>query len=133
MSGKQAKILADRHVADLLFFAGTTRHVTRNRVIVLLSVKAGLRAAEIAQLTWDMVVDPTGEIAPSIELHNRAAKKGSGRLIPMHPALVDALQTLRRPAVVTGPIIRSERGGPMPAVSIVNWFAKAYRTLGLAG
>jgi hypothetical protein len=29
----------------------------RNRVIVLLSVKAGLRAGEIAKLTWDMVLD----------------------------------------------------------------------------
>jgi integrase len=33
----------------------------------------------------------------------------------------------------TGPVIRSERGGPMTPVSIVNWFAIAYRAVGLAG
>ncbi|WP_175421763.1 MULTISPECIES: hypothetical protein [Bradyrhizobium] len=54
MAGKQAKILSDQAARDLLFFAGTTRHPDRNRVIVLLSLKAGLRAAEIAKLTWDM-------------------------------------------------------------------------------
>jgi integrase len=63
MSGKQAKILAANHIDDLLLFAETTRYPARDRVIVLLSVKAGLRAAEIANLTWDMVLDPEGDVA----------------------------------------------------------------------
>ena len=45
MAGKQAKILNDEHVNDLLLFASTTRYPQRNQLIVLLSVKAGLRAA----------------------------------------------------------------------------------------
>jgi len=53
MSGKQAKILSVSGVNDLLVFADCTRHPIRNRVIVLLSAKAGLRAGEIANLTWD--------------------------------------------------------------------------------
>lgn len=44
----------------------------RNRVIVLLSAKAGLRAGEIANLTWDMVVDATGRVNGVIELRDRA-------------------------------------------------------------
>jgi hypothetical protein len=59
MIGKRAKILGPAHVEDLLFFAQHTRHPVRNRVIVPVSVKAGLRAAEIANLGWAMVVDPT--------------------------------------------------------------------------
>ncbi|MPZ58365.1 MAG: hypothetical protein GEU91_18100 [Rhizobiales bacterium] len=62
MAGKQAKILADGHVHGLLGYAAVTRQPVRNTVIVLLSVKAGLRASEIAQLTWSMVLSPTGEI-----------------------------------------------------------------------
>ena len=31
--------------------------------MVLLSVKAGLRAGEIASLTWGMVTDPVGILA----------------------------------------------------------------------
>jgi integrase len=39
-----------------------TRHPMRSRLIVLLSIKAGLRAAEIANLTWEMGLVP---ISPS--------------------------------------------------------------------
>src|ERR1700719_1515894 len=95
MPGKQAKILSDQHIEDLLFFAGNTRQPDRNRVIVLLSMKAGLRAAEIANLTWDMVVGPSGQIGTAIELHDDAAKMGSGRTIPIHGQLRDALILLR--------------------------------------
>src|SRR3984957_15849250 len=127
MSGKQAKILAANHIGDLLLFAETTRYPLRDRVIVLLSVKAGLRAAEIANLTWDMVLDPVGGIGACIELRDWAAKNGSGRLIPVHPELATALVLWRQLTDGPGPIVRSERGGPMTAVSIVNWFAAVYR------
>jgi integrase/recombinase XerD len=48
MPGKQAKILSEDDLQDLLVYASTTRNPIRNRVIVLLSAKAGLRAGEIA-------------------------------------------------------------------------------------
>jgi len=133
MLGKQAKILSPLDVADLLAFADFTRHPIRNRVIVLLSAKAGLRAGEIANLTWNMVVDASGEIGNVIELRDHAAKKGSGRLIPIHPDLVDALSAWRQASARSDHIVRSERGGPMTALSIVVWFNRAYRALCLAG
>ncbi len=134
MVGKRAKILSPDHVEDLLVFAAQTRHPIRNEVLVLLSVKAGLRAGEIANLTWPMILEPTGEVGRSIELQDRIAKKGSGRVIPMHPELHAALVSLARLfLVLDGPIIRSERGGPMSPISIVCWFAKAYRAVGLEG
>ncbi len=85
MPGRQAKTLSAADVNDLLVFASCTRNPLRNRVIVLLSAKAGLRAGEIANLTWDMVLGPTGQISGIIELRDTAAKKGSGRMIPIHP------------------------------------------------
>jgi integrase len=133
MLGKQAKTLSAVDLADLLTFADTTRNPIRNRVIVLLSTKAGLRAGEIANLTWDMVVDASGQIATAIELRDHAAKKGSGRLIPIHPDLVEALSTWRQASAGSGHVVRSERGGPMTALSIVVWFNRAYQYLGLDG
>jgi integrase/recombinase XerD len=56
MPGRQAKILSKDNADDLLVFASTTRFPVRDRLIVLLSTKAGLRAAEIANLTWEMVL-----------------------------------------------------------------------------
>jgi integrase len=134
MVGKRAKILAQAHVEDLLFFARHTRHPTRNQVIVLLSLKAGLRAAEIANLSWDMVVDPSGEIATTLELRDRVAKNGSGRVIPVHPDLREALMQLRADhSGTSGTVIASERGGAMRPIAIVCWFARAYRAIGLTG
>src|SRR4029077_1207161 len=91
MRGKQAKILSDDHLEDLLVFAETSRHPLRNKVIVLLSAKAGLRAGEIAHLTWAMVTDPTGAIGTVLELPDRAAKNRSGRVVPLHEDLRTAL------------------------------------------
>jgi integrase len=133
MPGKQAKILSLNDVCDLLIFATCTRHPLRNRLIVLLAAKAGLRVSEIANLTWDMVLDPTGDISSVIELRDAAAKNGSGRLIPAHPDLCQALAAYRSFSTGVGPVIRSERGGPMTPLSIVVWFNRAFRSVGLTG
>jgi integrase len=133
MAGKQAKILSVDDVNDLLVFARCTRHPLRNRVIVLLAAKAGLRASEIAKLTWDMVLSPTGDIGSVIELRDAAAKNGSGRLIPVHPDLRPVLATYRGLSTGLGPVIQSERGGAMTPLSIVVWFNRAFHNIGLNG
>ena len=105
----------------------------RNRVIVLLSAKAGLRAGEIANLTWDMVVDATGQISGLIELRDTAAKKCSGRSIPIHPDLAAALAHGAQVAAASDYVITSERGGRMTPLSIVVWFNRAFKNIGLKG
>lgn len=146
MAGKQAKLLSPQDVRRVLRHVKAHRYPERDRVIVLLSVKAGLRAAEIAQLSWPMVLDAQGRVGAAIELHDRIAKKRSGRMIPMNPELRKALVALRRCAekrgdTLTGSIIQSERRRnvktsndyPMRATAIVCWFARLYRHLGLHG
>jgi len=130
---RQAKILTKEQTDLLLIYAGSTRYPCRDRLIVLLSEKAGLRAGEITGLTWDMVLDGNGDLAAWIELRDRVAKKRSGRRIPLHPDLRDALVAWRALNAPAGPIITSERGGPMRAGSIVLWFARAFRAIGLDG
>jgi integrase/recombinase XerD len=85
MAGRQAKILSNQQINAFLNYTYATRNPDRNRVIVLLSVKAGLRASEIAKLTWEMIVDPLGDIGSVLELHDQAAKNKNGRRIPLHP------------------------------------------------
>jgi integrase len=133
MAGKQAKTLSTDHIDDLLFFAEQSRYPHRNRLIVLLSVKAGLRAAEIAKLTWEMVLGPSGEVGSAIELHDKIAKKGGGRSIPLHADLREALNAARQQAVDRGPVIRSQQGGAMTPLSIVVWFHRTYKALDLKG
>ena len=133
MLGRRAKILSAPDVNDLLVFASCTRHPLRNTVMVLLSAKAGLRAGEIANLTWDMVVDANGKISGLIELADGAAKKCSGRSIPIHPDLAAALTALRQASSSSDYVIASERGGRMRPLSIVVWFNRAFKNIGLMG
>ena len=133
MAGKQAKILSEDDLQDLLIYAAASRNPVRNRVIVLLSAKAGLRAGEIANLTWDMVVEPNGVIGRVLELRDHAAKKRSGRLIPLHADLRDALLSWRSMTGGAGPVVLSERGRAMTPLSVVIWFARAYRASAFRG
>jgi integrase len=133
MSGKQAKILLDDQLESLLIYARNSRWPVRNEVLVLFSVRAGLRAGEISKVTWEMVLAADGSVGALIELHDRAAKKQGGRRIPLHRDLRNALVDLQGRSGTRGPIVGSERGGAMSPIGIVQWFARAYRSLGLIG
>ena len=83
--------------------------------MLLLLMKAGLRAKELASLTWAMVTDAAGQVAEVLHVPNRASQgKTGGRTIPLHPDLHAALVTLQtaRGDVDTPerPILCSERG-----------------------
>jgi integrase/recombinase XerD len=58
---------------------------------------------------------------------------GSGRTIPIHGRLRDAIRSLAQRQPTSGPVILSERGGPMTPLSVVVWFARAYDALGFDG
>lgn len=130
-----ARVLETADVRRLLAHVAISRNPERNAVVVLLSFKAGMRACEIAGLTWTMVLRTDGRIAEHLAVCRSIAKYGSGRRIPVHRDLRDALavyhKSLGRSA--EGPVIRSERGGHMTARSIVNWFRAVYADLGFRG
>jgi integrase/recombinase XerD len=133
--GKQAKTLTKGQIDAALGSIARTRYPTRNRVILLLSVRAGLRAKEIASLTWAMITDAEGQIGRSIYLHDNASKGQSGRIIPMHTALRSALEGLHRELKPKSEdfIIRTERSKRTSAQVIVNLFARWYEVLGFNG
>jgi integrase len=115
------------------------RHVShsslpaRDRAMILLSVKAGLRACEIAGLDWSMVLDARGRVSDTIHVRDVIAKKRRGRRIPMHPDLRRALEKLALTVEPVGPVIRSYRGSHLTANSVVNWFVARFKELGFEG
>jgi integrase len=133
--GKQAKTLSKGQIEAVLGYLAKTRHAVRNRVIFLLSVKVGLRAKEIARLTWWMTNDSQGQIARAICLQDSASKGRSGRTIPLSDELRDALieyQKLVTP--FAGPhVICTERALQTSPQAIVNMFQRWYRHLGFVG
>ena len=117
---KQAKTLAGRKTAHLQAFLQQTRYPERNQAILLLSVKAGLRAKEIAALTWDMLTDAEGNLGFAIHLRNEATKGSSGRVIPMNRKLRKALKTLFQVRGAGPYVVTSERSKSTSAAVIVN-------------
>jgi len=123
--GKQAKMLTPKQETSVLTYLQTRRYPARDRVMFLLSIKAGLRAKEIALLTWGMVTDADGQIGEVLALPNRASKgRRGGRLIPLNHLLraaVVELYQLRGDAVrPERPVVTSERGGPLTASSVTK-------------
>ena len=136
--GKQAKILSDKQVRAVLAELDTRRYPLRDHVMYLLSIKAGMRAKEVAAVTWGMVTDAEGEIGDVIALENRASKgKVGGRHIPMHPEIKAALMVLRRErgdkARPDWPVIYSERERGLSAGAVAVWFHRLYTGLGMVG
>jgi integrase/recombinase XerD len=96
MQGKQAKIVSPTPERAILGYLATARYPARDRVMFLLSLKAGLRAKEMASLTWAMVTDAAGQVAEVLHVPNRARQgKTGGRTIPMHPEVSPALVALQ--------------------------------------
>ena len=100
----------------------TTRYPWRDRVLFLLSVKAGLRAKEIASLTWGMVTDAERQVSET--LHPRYT-----------PTSTLPWSRCRRgeEAAHNQPVIVSERGRGLSAAAVQLWFHRLYKSLGLAG
>jgi integrase/recombinase XerD len=130
-----AKTVLPAEVDLLLQYAESRRYAERNKVIVLLSFKAGLRACEISNLRWEMVLGSDGTVGDQLLLAQGITKGGRGRTIPIHAQLKEALQILHssRDKPSRGPVLISERKSRFKTQSVVNWFAVAYRDLGLVG
>jgi integrase len=133
--GKQAKTLSKSQIDLMLTYLSMTRHPERNRLIFLLSVKAGLRAKEIAKLNWLMTNDSRGEIGYDICLLDSASKGKSGRRIPLNEELREALIEYRKGVMnVAGRyVICTERSLSTSPQAIVNMFQRWYRHLGFVG
>jgi hypothetical protein len=108
----------------------------RNKVVFLLSVRAGLRAKEIAFLTWGMLTDAQGTVSDAINLQNVASKGKSGGTIWLNKELKIALEDYGNFVTVANAndtIIRSERGDGVSAQVIVNMTRGWYKQLGFDG
>ena len=136
MLTKQAKVLSQGQLQALLLHLKSGRHPERNRVVLLLSVRAGLRAKEIAELTWSMVTDSEGQLSGVIRLPNSASKGNSGGVIPMAKELKTALLAWHSVAPEKSSSVRvfqSERSKTSTAQVIVNLFSDWYAALGFEG
>jgi integrase/recombinase XerD len=124
----------------MLLHLSTTRMGLRNQLIFLLSAKSGLRAKEVSQLKWSMVVNSEGTVSNAIHLTDVASKGKSGRVIPLNKdvrgllvRLFDNESKRHDYDVNSSFVIRTERSKSTSAQSVVNMFANWYKDLGFVG
>ena len=132
MPGKQAKVVTPPMLKRMLRRVSHSSFPARDRAMILLSVKAGLRACEIAGLDWSMVLDAQGHVSGTIHVRDLIAKKRGGRRL-------DASRPAARLGTV-GAHHGTDRAGDPPlsrralkANSVVNWFVALFKALGYEG
>lgn len=132
---KQAKVLTKKELPQILDLVKNGRYAKRDRVMVLLSFKAGLRAKEISLLRWSMITDASGQISDYIYLTDEATKGRAGRVLPLNKELQQALIDLFEESKpdTDSYVIKSARGSHLTRVSICHWFRIVYKTLRLHG
>jgi integrase len=82
LPGKQAKVVTPHMLRRMLRRTSRTPFHARDRVMILLSIKAGLRACEIAGLEWSMALDARGKVADILAIPRRDRQKARR---PAHP------------------------------------------------
>lgn len=137
---KQAKTLTKSQVDAVTAFLFSRRNGLRDQTVFLLSVRAGLRAKEIANLKWSMIMTPEGEIDDAIHLTNAASKGRSGRMIPLNKQLRENLKQLlvvarqdRRFHPALSYVVTTERSAHTSPQAVVNMFKRWYDDIGLLG
>lgn len=136
---KRAKIYTDSQLKQLLNHMTLTKYPLRNKVIVLFSAKAGLRACEIAGLSWQHVLNnECTDINDSVSIPDRVAKglKG-GRRLQMSDCLIQALRDLyashRRKPGYDHEIVLNQQSYGMTGRGITMMFYNWFRLLGWKG
>ena len=137
---KQAKILTKAQEKAINSYLDQKRNPLRNQLIFNLSIKAGLRAKEIANLKWIHLIGNDGILDDNIYLPNIASKGNSGRIIPLNSNLKKLLSKqydIRKLKTKFDPlndyVITTERSNRTTPQVIVNFFQSLYKELGLIG
>ena len=68
---KQAPVLTDKDIKQLLGYLATTGYHPRNRCMLMLSWLTGMRVGELASLKMGDVLTPAGEVRTEIQRKRR--------------------------------------------------------------
>ena len=77
----QAKVLSEQELKRALGIIAGRRHAGRDRLALLLTHWAGMRVCEVAALTRDTVLGPSGEVLEEWRLDREQTKGGNGRVV----------------------------------------------------
>jgi integrase/recombinase XerD len=93
---------------------------------------AGLKAKEIALLTWEMITDADRQVGQAIHLQDKASEGRSGRIINLNGELRSAPGFKGSPGVQGRQIhmVSSERSAKVSPQTVVNIFSSWHELFG---
>lgn len=139
MSVKKANVLTPEQFERMFMLASTTKHPERDRVMLLLSYKCGLRSCEIARLPWSAVLDAEGTILPDnawilLGQDITKGKKPDSKVL-MHPDLRRALLDLRKKTPNQKYLMYAPQAkdGTMSVSNVTVYLYQMYQKFGFVG
>jgi integrase/recombinase XerD len=131
----QAKVLSELELKRVLAVVQQSgKHASRNRLVVLLTHLAGLRAGEIAALRIGDVLGEDGKPKDRMHLAPDQTKGSHGRTVLVSKRLqkeIAACLARRRWNSLEAPLIRSQKGGHFSPTTMVMLFRHMYDAAGL--
>ena len=137
---KQARVLTHAEIKRLLRVVSTTKHAARNRLVVMLSYMAGLRACEIAALKVGDVInelkDGTWEVKTEAVLKSNQTKGNKAQTVVFSSALrkeigvyyAQSEETLE----MTDFLIISQKKSGFSSQTIQNLFRELYEAAAIS-
>ncbi len=132
----QAKVLSDQELKRVLAVVAAMKHADRNRLLVMLSFQAGMRAGEISALKVGHVLNSDGSVRDRVHLSNGQTKGDRQRTVILNCKLqkevsnfVGGLTGFRREP--DRALIMSQKGGHFSPTTLVMLFRHIYDLAGL--
>jgi integrase/recombinase XerD len=136
---KQAKVLTQTEIKRLLRVVSTTKHAARNRLIVMLSYLAGLRACEIAALkVGDVInlVDDSWEVKTEVVLKSSQTKGNKAQTVVISSGLrkeiADYYEKIALLVDPTDYLLITQKKSGFSSQTIQNLFRELYQAAGIS-
>lgn len=133
----QAKTLKPAELRQVLgYIATSTKHIARNRTMLLMTHWAGLRVGEVAALTIGDVVNADGTVKEEVRLSAEQTKGNSARTVylgtKIRRELAQYLATINT-ANKLKPLFYTQKRAGFTANTLTQHFFHLYRAAGVEG
>ena len=133
---KRAKTLSKQELSRVLAVVAAGRNAERNKIVILLSFYAGLRAKEIAELTIGDIYSENGEVNRTVLLLAQQTKGQQSRAFVINSKLASVLLSYKK-AVTScarnAPLIKSQKNSAFSANSMCQLMCRIYKDSGITG
>ena len=136
----QAKVLTEQEFKRALAVVAKRRHAERDRLALLLTHWAGMRVCEVAALTVDKVIGPSGEALDEFRLDTAQTKDKHGRTVLVNQRLRREIALYLKsypPLFSTDPLLLSQkanrRARGFSANTLCQLINVIYREAGIMG